>query len=624
MTADGCCLLAMLHHVATLPTQDAIGEYCAKTIATLPGVVAVQLQFGQTIPHARQESDGTWLLPIQRGELGHGLCRLRVVEGSDGLLTDIRNALSLIAIELENRRQRQELAARTSDAMAQFALLANHTTDMFIVTDADDRIEWVNPAFTSETGYTLQEVLGRYPRDLLQGKETNAEASAALAAAIREHRAIDIEMVNYKRGGRPYWAEISVRPVPALDGRGVKFVSVQRDATERRRTRQALLEARDAAQAADTAKTKFVAMMSHELRTPLNAIKGFSELGHDMAAGNPPLQEYLGYIISAADNLTRLINNILDFARLGSGFTLLESATASPLEIARSVLRELKAVSEAKGLRLEFVPPDDGQPIVIDAGKLRQIMQNLVGNGIKYTETGYVRLTLAYEASEQAERPYLIVRVEDSGIGIAARDQAAIFEPFFQAESGHARRHEGSGLGLAIVRQLVETMAGAISMQSVPGVGSVFTVRLPVLLASRTESAEEPSSLPALQGQALVVDDNRLNVMLLQNMLERLGMQVCPASSGFEALSHAATTPFNIIFMDLQMPEMDGFETMRRLRQGDGPNARTPMIAVSAHVSALHHQQAVDSGADAFLPKPFTRDALSGALAGCLDGYAPI
>jgi two-component system, sensor histidine kinase len=622
VTASGSRLLYMLHQASALPSADAVVACCAQCIGEIPGVLSASVTLEHSVQDARAEAAGQWLVPFGR-EGGHnqGVCCLQLAPDADAseLLTDIGTALSLVAAELDARTQRQHLATQTAEAQAQFALLANHTTDMFVVTDADDHIEWVNPAFTTRTGYALEAIVGQSSRALLRGADTAPEAETALNNAIHERRPIDIEMTYYSRGGRPFWAEISMRPVPATEGQGTRFVTVLRDRTERRRTREALLEARDAAQAADRAKTKFVAMMSHELRTPLNAIKGFSELARDMAGGTPQLAEYLGYIISATENLTRLINNILEFARLGSGFVQLDPSAAQPREIAQSVLRELTAPAQAKGLAIEVKTPDESAPIFIDATKLRQIIQNLVGNAIKYSDSGNIKVTLSLENADQLDRTYLTIRVEDSGIGIHATDIDNIFEPFFQAESGHTRRHEGSGLGLAIVRQLVETMAGAISVQSTHGVGSTFTVRLPAARATVPQTAR-PNPVTYLSGTALVVDDNRLNVMLLQNMLERLGMQVRTAASGFEALGYAASTPYDIILMDLQMPEMDGFETMRRLRAGDGPNARVPLIAVSAHASALHHQQAVDSGAVAFLHKPFTRDALLDMVVQVLGG----
>lgn len=387
------------------------------------------------------------------------------------------------------------------------------------------------------------------------------------------------------------------------------------EAQDARRMRHRIDELRDElvdhAERVGRAKSQFLATMSHEIRTPLHGILGTVQL----LAGSPVSEEQRTWV-RALDNSGRLLrdilDDILDFTRLESGRVTVEAAPFSLRERIAMVEATIRPAMERKALDFTVtIAPETPDRLVGDAGKLGQILLNLLGNAAKFTPHGSVRLTVAPDA---AGSDRLRLAVVDTGIGIASGAVAHIFEPFSQADGSVARRFGGSGLGLAVCRGLLEVLGGEISLETEPGRGTTFTVIFPareVAAETTTPAIGEEEPLPPLS--VLVAEDNPVNAMIVRTMLERDGHTVRHVETGSAAVELAGEVDFDVILMDLAMPELDGAEACRRIRAGEHPTRSVvPILAVSAGGASAAD---VDAGFDGRLEKPFRAEDLRMALA---------
>ena len=376
-----------------------------------------------------------------------------------------------------------------------------------------------------------------------------------------------------------------------------------------------LNHARLAAQAANTAKSEFVANVGHELRTPLNAILGMTKLLQEsgLDAGQRGM---LDIVHSNAEVLLALINGVLDFAALESGRIRPERTVFALRNCVESALGLVRPQLVSKELVLEVSIADHVPArIVGDPLRLHQILLYLLGNAVKFTETGKVRLEVSV-ADGAGETKALLFRVVDTGIGIDAQTLNKLFTPFTQADSASTRRYQGVGLGLATVRRLVQLMEGSVGAQSEPGRGSTFWFLLP--MEAIPESPAEPALTPQRpRGRILVVDDNPINQLVAQRALERLGYQTDAASSGEDALAAVQAgplPPFDAILLDCQMPGMDGYQTAKAIRDLEKDSGRVPIIALTAHASVEDREKCLAIGMDDYLAKPLEVAALTGVL----------
>ncbi len=528
--------------------------------------------------------------------------------------------------ERKNRRelllQGQELAQTNLSLRNQeketrnLALVAKGATDSVIMSDPTGKIMWTNDAFTRITGYSAEDACGRRPADLLNGPETSEATSRSIAQAIMRGQPHRAEILNYTKGGKKIWVETNLAPVFNDNGRMEMVIAIERDVTAAKTHEVELANAKQAAEQGARAKSRFLATMSHEIRTPMNGIIGMAELlGEETLSQESRL--YVDTIRRSADSLLVIINDILDFTKLDAGQMAVHPVAFELRDCFDGVLNLLRPQAAAKGLFLDW-RAEKALPTVVfgDDTRLRQILVNIIGNAVKFTEVGGVTVDVA--CLNQDGQHKLTIEVHDTGIGIKQDRCDAIFDMFSQADAAITRRFGGTGLGLAISRLLARNMGGDITVSSRPGEGSCFCITLTMAPASAkpvskesTKSEFNPDAVAGLT--ILLAEDNRTNRLLIQKYLKDQPVQLMMAQNGKEAVELARRHTPEIILMDMAMPEMDGLEATRHIRKFNFPQPY--IVALTANAYASDRAACLAAGMDGFLSKPLRKNRLLCELA---------
>ncbi len=557
----------------------------------------------------RRDNSVTWLHVISTGHRNKGGLIIR-----DGLAMDISEHKHLLS-------ERERLATAIQQ-----------TPETVIITDTEGIILYVNPAFSAKTGYSPEEVVGK-KADTVLGNQEKDTLLRAMWHTLKNGSVWRGYFLNKHKNGTLFTEDATISPVFDEQGNIANYVSFQRDITRELSLQSAkedleslvsertaaLQTAMDEAIGANRAKSAFLANMSHEIRTPLNAILGFASILERDPSLSSKQKDYLRTINRSGLHLLSIINDILNMSKIEAGKTMLKKSSFSLSSLLKDLESTFRSPAESKGLLFYFERSGEIPSRVLgDEGKLRQVFVNILGNALKFTEKG--NITVRIDVAKDGEEDSLLLagEIEDTGPGISEEDLRHVFDAFRQAGSEH--HAGGTGLGLSISQHLVRLMKGELTAKSTLGEGSCFSFWIPLQTdtSSREEENRKPSTVSGIEQEGknigiLIADDAPENRQVLRAFLEPFGFTLREASNGEEALNMMENWTPDIVLMDMRMPVLDGYETIRRMKR-DPEKSFIPVIAVTARSFEEEVEKILETGANDYLPKPFSPESLFAIL----------
>ncbi|KAF0234230.1 MAG: two-component hybrid sensor and [Desulfovibrionaceae bacterium] len=537
--------------------------------------------------------------------------------------TDGSYACRLAMNDITERKQTAESLCVSVDRYRQ---LHESLVDAYALVDMSGRIVDCNKAFIQMLGYSEGELHNLTYAQITPEKWHEFETGIIREQVIPSGNSVVYEKEYRHKDGTVFPVELRTFLLRGKDEEPDSMWAIIRDITERKQAEAVLRLARDQAEAANRAKNDFLANMSHEIRTPVNGVLGMLQLLETTDVTDEQ-KDYVSGAIQSTKRLTRLLSDILDISRIEAGRMELVEAEFN-IKKTRDSLKELfESESIRKGLSLEF-GRDEDLPLVLigDEARLRQILFNLVGNAIKFTEKGKVRVEASLLPTSSDSSVRVLVTVSDTGIGIPEEHLKDVFEPFVQAEASYTRRFQGAGLGLSIVRRLVNLLGGEIAIDSTPDEGTTVYLSLPFKLPASGRKAVEigvneatsPARMPL---NVLIAEDDSVSLIIAKRMLEKSGFTVTTAKDGQEALQLLEKQEFDLILMDVQMPVMDGVEATKAIRRSTtlGAKSSIPIIAMTAFAMTGDKEKFLDAGMNDYISKPVEIAALKEIIARVMD-----
>ncbi len=522
-----------------------------------------------------------------------------------------------------------------------FVALVENSTDFIAMADLDGRVTYINPSGRDLVGMeSLSAACSTYIPEYLTEVGQGVFRNQALPSLLVEgawHG--ETPLRNFQTGQLIEMQHLMFLVRSPERQEPLCVATISRDIRKQKRFEAELNQAKDAAEAASHAKSEFLANMSHEVRTPIAAILGYTELLRDPERSRLEGPATLAAIRRNGLHLLEIINDILDLSKIEAGKLELDPVPCCPWQVALDVVSSIRVRADEKGVKLQVegqgMLPDS---VVIDPTRVRQILVNLLSNAIKFTEPDRkVVLRITGSPMGASWSPEMVLEVEDQGIGMNAEQLARIFAPFQQGDSSTTRKYGGTGLGLSITRRLAEAMGGEITVESEPGAGSTFRVRFPIrqlaanvrwvdarrvpMLGRGVENdAARPATPPALSGRVLLADDSPDNRRILEAFLAPTGLDAVTVENGRAAVDIAMSSEFDVILLDMQMPELDGYGAASLLRER---GFTRPIIALTAHAMSEDRDRCLAAGCSEYLSKPVDRTLLYSLLAGLLPARCP-
>lgn len=615
------------------PTADGKSAFDTWHGALHPDDVAAQDAFTEAVLQGQNPSDSRKFRIIRQSD-----GQVRHIEAAETLLRDAAgNPIKLLGTNVDVTERKEAEAAVAAEG-SRSTLILQTASDGIHVLDVDGNVHLANDAFAASLGYTAEEVRRLNVRDW-EDQIPHDQIQSVLDGLFDNPDSQTFESRHRRKDGRVIDVEVNVRPV-TIEGQCLLYAS-SRDITARKHLEQSLLDernrldetvlrrtlelqnAKDAAESAARAKSDFLANVSHEVRSPMSVIVGYSDLLLDPETSPIDRKAAAAAIRRNGQHLLQVINDVLDISRIEAGKMPVELADVAPWELLQAVFETYQVQAAEKQIQLtltaEGVVPAS---ISADATRLRQILINLLSNALKFTDP---RKQVAVKISVQRDPQVLCFSVTDQGIGMTPEQMSRLFMPFEQADSSMTRKYGGTGLGLSISKLLAEAMGGWIEVQSLPGVGSTFRLLLPLeddsILKPVTTAVSDqpmltarlmmPAHKPVSGGRILLVDDSLDLQTLMSYRLRTAGYDVTAAANGRIGMDLALQQPFDVIIMDIQMPEMDGHTASRELRK---QGYLGPIIGLSAHALKGEREKSLANGMNEYLTKPVDTEVLKATI----------